>query len=93
MLVNANGQRAQHVVIDLFLTLELGDGIASRGDVEQAVVAFADKLDLVLQAAKPPIFGLLALAAVVGDDLGERFGQTLDLRGRDILTRNKNMFV
>jgi hypothetical protein len=56
-------------------------------------MAFAVFLDFVLQAAKTPIFGLLNLAAVIGDDLGERFGQSLDLRGRDILTRNKNMFV
>jgi hypothetical protein len=49
--------------------------------------------DPVGQILKTPIFGVDDFAAVVFDQAGKRFDQTVDLRARYVLARNKNMLV
>ena len=56
-------------------------------------MAFAVFLDLVLEVAKHPVFGLGDLAAIVRDDLLKCFGLRFDLRRGNILARNKDMLV
>ena len=58
MLVDADGEEADDVLVDIGLTLELGDRGRGRVDVEHHVMRLAVLGDAVSEAAQAPGFGL-----------------------------------
>ena len=93
MLVDADGQEADDVFVDVGLALELGDGGRGRVDIEHHVMRLAVLGDAVSEAAQAPGFGLDHRAAIVGEDLGGVFRERIDLGLGEVLTREENMLV
>ena len=92
-LVDPQRQVAQDVLIDAHRPFEFGDRRCRAVDVEQHEVALAVLLHAVGEVAQAPIFTLLDLATLLGDQLGEGIGQRIDLGAGDVLARDKHVFV
>src|SRR5690349_1534997 len=56
-------------------------------------MALAVLIDLVGEGLQTPLLGLGNLAAVVANDRRERFGELLDLSGRDVLACDEHALV
>jgi hypothetical protein len=93
VLLDADGEIAQHVLVDAHVALELVHGRRRRIEIEQHVVALAVLLDAVGDVAQAPIFALRDLPAMLGDERGELVGDCLDLRGGDVLPRDEHVLV
>src|SRR4051794_29012855 len=93
MLVDAKGEEADDVLVDVRLALELGNRRGGRVDVEGDVVRLAILRDAVGEAAKTPVLGLGDLPAIVGDDLGGVFRERIHLGLSQVLAREENMLV
>src|SRR4051794_18830512 len=93
MLVDPDGEKADHVLVDVRLTLELGDCSSRSIEVERDVMRLAVLGYAVGQRAQAPGFGLHDLTIVVGDDLGGVFRERIDLGLSEVLTREENMLV
>src|SRR5689334_7056561 len=93
MLVHADGEEADDVLVDVRLALELGDRGGRGIDVESDIVRLAVLRDAISEAAKAPVLGLGDLAAIVGDDFGGVLRERIDLGLSQILTREENMLV
>src|SRR5690348_51836 len=87
------GQVTQHVLVDAHVALELVHRGRRRVEIEEDVMALAVLLDAVGEVAQTPVFAFGDLATMLGDEIGEGLGQGFDLGGRNILTRNKDVFV
>ena len=93
MLVDADGEEADDVLVDVRLALELGDRRRRGVDVEHDVMRLAVLGDAVGEGAKAPGLGLDDLPAIVVDDLGGVFRERVDLGLGQVLTREENMLV
>ena len=93
MLVDLEGEEADHILVDVRLALELGDRRGRRVDVEHHVVRLAVLRDSIGEGAQTPGLGLGDLPAIVGDDLGGVFRERIDLGLGEVLTREENMLV
>ena len=93
MLLDADGEPADHVLADAVLPLELGDDRAGALEIEQHEVRLAVAVDLVGEALEAPGLGLGDLAAALFDDFGGTGGERVDLSLAQILARQKNMLV
>ena len=93
MLVDANGEEADDVLVDVGLALQLGNRRGRRIDVESDVVRLAILGDAIGQVAKTPGLRPDDLPAIVFDDLGSVFRQRIDLGLGQVLTREENMLV
>ncbi len=88
-----DGEEAQHLGREAHAPLHLGHGRGRGIDVEQREVRLAALLDLVGEAFDAPVLALGDLAATLLDEVGEFFGQRLDLSVRDVLARQEDMLV
>src|SRR5690606_12125560 len=68
VLFDADGEPADHVLVDAVLTLELGNDAAGALDVQHHEVSLAVAVDLVGEALEAPGLGLRDLAAALFDD-------------------------
>src|SRR4051794_33672118 len=93
MLVDADGEETDDVLVDVRLTLQLGDRSRRPIDVERDVVRLAVLGDAIGQRTKTPGLGPGDLSAIVGDDLGCVFRKRVDLGLGEVLTREENMLV
>src|SRR5207247_6514273 len=93
MLVDANGEEADHVLVDVRLALELGDRGGRSIEVQRDVMRLAVLGDAIGEGAQAPGFGLHDLPAIVIDDLGSVFRERIDLSLGKVLTREENMLV
>ena len=93
MLVDADGEEADHVLVDVRLALELGDRGRRGVDVEHHVMRLAVLGDAIGEGAKAPGLGLDDLPAIVVEDLGGVFRERVDLGLGEVLTREENMLV
>ena len=93
MLVDADGQPADHVFVDRGLTFQLGNGAGGRFDVQQHEVRLAVALDLVGEVLEAPGFGLGDLALVGLDDLGGGGSKRIDLRLAEVLARQEHVLI
>jgi len=93
MLVHADGEEADHVLIDVRLAFELGNGRGGRIDVEHHEMRLAVLRDAVGEGLEAPGFGLDDLPAIVGENLGSVFRERIHLGLGQILTRKENMLV
>src|SRR5215472_755001 len=91
--IDPDRQVADHVFIDPHRPLELRNCGSGGLDIQEHVVALAVLPHAVGQVTQSPILPLPDFAAMVGDELREGIGEGIDLRARDILTRNKHVFV
>src|SRR5205085_9377940 len=73
MVVDADGEEADDVLVDVGLALELGNRRGRGIDVEGDVMGLAVLGDAVSEAAQAPGFGLDHRPAVIGQDLGRVF--------------------
>jgi hypothetical protein len=92
-LVNADGEEANHVLVDVRLTLQLRDCRGRRVEIERDVMRLAVLGDAVCEAAQAPRLGLRDLPAIIFDDLGGVFRERIDLGLCKVLTREENMLV
>ena len=88
-----DGEVAQHLGREAHTPLHFGHGRGRGIDVEQREVRLAALLDLVGEAFDAPVLALGDLAATLLDEVGEFFGQRLDLSVRDVLARQEDMLV
>src|SRR4051812_26792908 len=93
MLVHANGEEADDVLVDVGLTLQLRDCGSRCVEVESDVMRLAVLGDPIGKRAQTPGLGLGDLAPIVRDDLGCVFRQRVDLCLCKVLTREENMLV
>lgn len=93
MLVNLDGDIADHVFVDVGLAFQFGDNIARSVNVQHHIMRLAVLGDFVSKLAKTPGFGLGDLALIVFNDFGGGFRQRIDLGLGQILTREKYMLV
>src|SRR5690242_21776557 len=93
MLVDPDGEEADHVLVDVRLALELGDRGRRSIEVESDVVRLAVLGDAVGEAAQAPSLGLHDLPAIVFDNLGGVFRERIDLGLGEVLAREENMLV
>src|SRR4051794_34150890 len=66
MLIDAEREKADHVLIDVGLTLELSDRRSGGVEVEHHIMRLAVLGDAIGQAAQAPGLGLDDLAAIFG---------------------------
>ena len=93
MLVDADGEEADHVLVDVRLALQLGDRRRRGVEVQRDVMRLAVLGDPVGEAAQAPGLGLHDLPAIVFDDLGGVFRERIDLGLSQVLAREENMLV
>ena len=93
MLVDADGEEADDVLVDVGLAFQLGDRRGRCIDIESDVVRLAVLGDAIGQVPKTPGLGPDDLPAIVFDDFGSVFRQRIDLGLGQILTREENMLV
>src|SRR5579872_7227029 len=93
VLLDANGEVADHVFADPFLALDLGNCDRRCVDVEQHEMRLAVLVHAIGQRTHAPVLGLGDLAARLYDDAGHLGGQFFDLLGARVLTREKNMLI
>src|SRR5450432_4411889 len=93
VLVDTNGEIADHVFADPLLPLDLGDRRRRAVDVDQHEIGFAILVHPVGEGTYAPVFHLHDLAAELLDNSGHLGGQFFDLLGARILTREKNMLI
>ena len=91
--VDADRQIAHHILIDAHRALEFGDRRRRRVDIEQHVMALAVLVHAVGEVAQAPVFALLDLAALLGDQLGKAVGERVDLGAGNVLARDEHIFV
>ena len=93
VLVDADGEEADDVLVDVRLALELSDRGRRRVEVEHHIMRLAVLGDAVGEGFQAPGLGLDHLAAIVGDDLGCVFRERVDLGLGQVLTRQKDMLI
>src|SRR4051794_10175382 len=93
MRLDLDGQEADHVLVDVGLALELGDGRGRGIDVEHHIVCLAVLRDAISETAKTPGLRLGDLPAIVFDDLGGVFRECVHLGLSQVLTREENMLI
>jgi hypothetical protein len=93
MLVDADGEEADDVLVDVRLALELGNRRSRRVEVERDVMSLAILGDALSEGPQAPGLGLGDLAFIVFDDLGGVFRERIDLGLGEVLTREENMLV
>ncbi len=91
--LDLDGEKAEHLGGQAHAPLHLGHGRRRRIDVEQREVRLAALLDLVGEAFDAPVLALGDLAATLLDEIGEFFGECLDLGVGDVLAREEHMLV
>src|SRR6185369_2742135 len=93
MLIDADGEEADDVLVDVRLALELGDGRGRGVEVEGDVMRLAVLGDAIGEGAKAPGLGLDDLPAIVVEDLGGVFRERVDLGLCKVLSREENMLI
>src|SRR6516165_10624038 len=93
MLVNADGEIADDVLVDAQQPLDLDDRLGGRGDVQQREVRLAVLLDAEGKRLHPPRLDLGDRAAERGDLRLDLLGQRLDLLLRDVLARQEDVLI
>ena len=93
MLLDGDGEPADHVFADAVLPLELCDHAARTLDVEHHEVGLAVAVNLVGEALEAPGLGLDDLPAVFRQDIRGVFRERIDLGLSQVLTREENMLV
>ena len=91
--LDAQRHDAEHVLVQPELALGLLHRGRGRVDAEEHVMPLAVLLDAVGEAAQAPVFALLHLAALLGDDGGDQLGDRLDLLLRDVVACNEHAFI
>ena len=91
--LDADGEIAQHIFVEPFLSLDLVKRRGRRIDVEQRHVRFAVLANAVGEGLQAPIFVLGDLAAHLPDDAGQLRGQFLNLLRAQVLARKVDVFV
>ena len=93
MLVNLDGDIADHVFVNLRLALQFGNNIAGGVDVQHHIMRLAVLGDFICKLAKAPGFRLGDFALIIFDDFCGGFRQRIDLGLSQVLTREKYMLV
>ena len=93
MGVDADGEEADDVLVDVRLALQLGNRGRRRIDVERDVMGLAVLGDAIGEGLQAPGLGLDDLSPIVGDDLGGVFGERIDLGLSQVLTRKEDMLL
>jgi hypothetical protein len=91
--LDLDGEETENLGGKAHAALHLGHGRRRRIDVEQREVGLAALLDLVREALDAPVLALGDLAATLLDQIGEFFGECLDLGVGDVLAREEHMLV
>ena len=93
MLVDADGEIADDVLVDAQEALDLDHRLGGRGDVQQREVGLAVLLDAEGKRLQTPRLNL-GDGAAEGGDLGlDLLRQRLDLLLRDVLARQEDMLI
>ena len=93
MLIDAQGEETEDIVMEFHLALHFCDGGVGGLDIEQHIVPFAVLFDLISEIAQPPIFGFGDISALFGDGGAELLDERLRALRRDVLASDKNVFV
>ncbi len=93
MLVDANGEIADDVLVDAEQTLDLDHRLGGRGDVQQGEVGLAVLLDAEGKRLEAPGLDLADRAPQRGDLRLDLLRQRLDLLRRDVLAHQENMLI
>src|SRR5690606_1050837 len=91
--VDLDGEPADDIFVDRSLTLDLRDRFARHFGRQHHIVTLAVLLDLVGELPEAPGLGLVDLALILADDVGDGFRQRIDLSLAQVLTRDKDMLV
>jgi hypothetical protein len=93
MLVDADGEVADDVLVDAQEALDLDHRLGGAGDVEKREVRLAVLLDAERERLQSPRLDLGDRAAERGDFLLDLLRQRLDLLRRDVLARQEDVLV
>jgi len=93
VLVDADGEEADDVFVDVRLALQLGDRRRRPVNIQRNVVRLAVLRDPIGERTQTPGLRLGDLPAIVFDDLGGVFRERIDLGLSEVLTREENMLV
>ena len=93
VLVHADGDVAQHVLAEPFLTLDLVESSSRRVDVEEGEMRLAVLAQTIGEGLDAPLLGLGDLAPHLLENALELGGKVFDLLRAGILARQEDVFV